>query len=152
MSRCNFPHGFTPSVRELIMATQDQVKVFFYLQLAKWMFEKCLGSSAAFYATLHNTDFTCCHAESYEELYCFSYKPNTDERERQQEWELVDLQAEYNRMGLAGSLWKLSSVNQHYKVSLQTSVCGGCAFFLLVWSRYHFVLLSFFFFFPFFQR
>ncbi|XP_075899597.1 phosphatidylinositol-3-phosphate phosphatase MTMR7-like isoform X2 [Nelusetta ayraudi] len=55
--------------------------------------------------------------ESYEELYCFSYKPNTDERERQQEWELVDLQAEYNRMGLAGSLWKLSSVNQHYKVS-----------------------------------
>lgn len=128
------------------MATQDQVKVFFYLQLAKWMFEKCLGSSAAFYTTLHNTDFTCCHAESYEELYCFSYKPNTDERERQQEWELVDLQAEYNRMGLAGSQWKLSSVNQHYKVSLQTSVCGGCAFFLLVWSRYHFVLLSFFFF------
>lgn len=111
------------------MATQDQVKVFFYLQLAKWMFEKCLGNSAAFYATLHNTDFTCCLAESYEELYCFSYKPNTDERERQQEWELVDLQAEYNRMGLAGSLWKLCSVNQHYKVSLQTSVCGGCAFY-----------------------
>lgn len=77
----------------------------------------------------HTTSiFTFGLAESYEELYCFSYKPNTDEQERQLEWELVDLQAEYSRMGLAGSLWKLSSINQHYKVSLQTPACEGGAF------------------------
>ena len=56
-------------------------------------------------------------AESYEELYCFSYKPNVDEEERLQEWEFLDLKADYSRMGLPNSLWKLSPVNHHYKVS-----------------------------------
>lgn len=55
--------------------------------------------------------------ERYEELYCFSYKPNVDEEERRQEWDLLDLKADYSRMGLPNSLWKLSPVNQHYKVS-----------------------------------
>ncbi|XP_015226556.1 PREDICTED: myotubularin-related protein 7 [Cyprinodon variegatus] len=55
--------------------------------------------------------------ESYEELYCFSYKPNIDEEERRQEWAFGDLRADYRRMGLPNSLWKLSLVNQHYKVS-----------------------------------
>uniref|UniRef100_H3CF16 Myotubularin related protein 7a n=1 Tax=Tetraodon nigroviridis TaxID=99883 RepID=H3CF16_TETNG len=55
--------------------------------------------------------------ERYKELYCFSYNSNTDEQERQQEWAALDVTADYNRMGLPNSLWKLSSVNQQYKVS-----------------------------------
>ncbi|XP_042349294.1 myotubularin-related protein 7a isoform X2 [Plectropomus leopardus] len=55
--------------------------------------------------------------EHYEELYCFSYKPNIDEEDRRQEWDFLDLKADYSRMGLPNSLWKLSPVNQHYKVS-----------------------------------
>uniref|UniRef100_A0A3B5A596 Myotubularin related protein 7 n=1 Tax=Stegastes partitus TaxID=144197 RepID=A0A3B5A596_9TELE len=55
--------------------------------------------------------------ESYEELYCFSYKPNVDEVERRQEWDFLDLKADYSRMGLPNSLWKLSPVNRHHKVS-----------------------------------
>ncbi|XP_006781866.1 myotubularin-related protein 7a [Neolamprologus brichardi] len=55
--------------------------------------------------------------ERYDELYCFSYKPNVDENERRQEWDFLDLKADYSRMGLPSSLWKLSPVNQHYKVS-----------------------------------
>ncbi|XP_049604550.1 myotubularin-related protein 7a isoform X2 [Syngnathus scovelli] len=54
--------------------------------------------------------------ERYDELYCFSYKPN-DEKERRQEWDFLDLRAEYSRMGIPNSLWKHSLVNQHYKVS-----------------------------------
>uniref|UniRef100_A0A8C4HVE2 Myotubularin related protein 7a n=1 Tax=Dicentrarchus labrax TaxID=13489 RepID=A0A8C4HVE2_DICLA len=53
----------------------------------------------------------------YEELYCFSYKPNVDEEERRQEWDFLGLKADYSRMGLPNSLWKLSPVNRHYKVS-----------------------------------
>uniref|UniRef100_A0A8C2WHP6 Myotubularin related protein 7a n=1 Tax=Cyclopterus lumpus TaxID=8103 RepID=A0A8C2WHP6_CYCLU len=55
--------------------------------------------------------------ERCEELYCFSYKPNVDEAERRQEWDFLDLKADYSRMGLPNSLWKFSPVNQHYKVS-----------------------------------
>ncbi|KAF1384304.1 hypothetical protein PFLUV_G00116950 [Perca fluviatilis] len=55
--------------------------------------------------------------ERHTELYCFSYKPNVDEKERCQEWDFLDLKADYSRMGLPNSLWKLSPVNQHYKVS-----------------------------------
>uniref|UniRef100_A0A667ZLA5 Myotubularin related protein 7a n=1 Tax=Myripristis murdjan TaxID=586833 RepID=A0A667ZLA5_9TELE len=55
--------------------------------------------------------------ECYEELYCFSYKPNIDKEERQQQWDFLDLKAEFSRMGVPNSLWKLSSVNRDYKVS-----------------------------------
>ncbi|XP_057707151.1 myotubularin-related protein 7a [Corythoichthys intestinalis] len=55
--------------------------------------------------------------ERYEELYCFSYKPGFDEKERQQEWDFLDLRSEYSRMGIPNSLWKLSLINRHYKVS-----------------------------------
>uniref|UniRef100_A0A147A505 Myotubularin related protein 7a n=1 Tax=Fundulus heteroclitus TaxID=8078 RepID=A0A147A505_FUNHE len=55
--------------------------------------------------------------ERYEELYCFSYKPNIHEEERRREWAFVDLRADFRRMGLPNSQWKLSLVNQHYKVS-----------------------------------
>ncbi|TNM99090.1 hypothetical protein fugu_013654 [Takifugu bimaculatus] len=55
--------------------------------------------------------------ERYEELYYFSFNSNTDEQERRREWALLDVMADYTRMGLPNSLWKLSSVNQQYKVS-----------------------------------
>nr|XP_015801331.2 myotubularin-related protein 7a [Nothobranchius furzeri] len=57
------------------------------------------------------------HPERFVELYCFSYKPNIVEEERRQDWAFMDLKANYSRMGLPNSLWKLSSINQHYKVS-----------------------------------
>lgn len=79
-------------------------------------------------------------AESYEELYCFSYKPNIDGDKRWQEWDFLDVTADYNRMGLPDSLWKLSPVNRHYKVSELTSV------FNLVWTWQQFRLLFCFFF------
>lgn len=55
--------------------------------------------------------------ESYEELYCFSYNPNGAKEQRQLDWAFLDLKAEYGRMGLPNSLWKLSPVNCEYKVS-----------------------------------
>ncbi|KAK7899490.1 hypothetical protein WMY93_020343 [Mugilogobius chulae] len=55
--------------------------------------------------------------ESYEELYCFAYKPNVAEEERQREWDFIDLTSEYKRMGVPNSHWKLSQANQDYKVS-----------------------------------
>lgn len=59
--------------------------------------------------------FAVWFSEKYEELYCFSFNSNTDEQERRHEWALLDVMADYNRMGLPNSLWKLSSVNQQYK-------------------------------------
>ncbi|XP_014896741.1 myotubularin-related protein 7a [Poecilia latipinna] len=55
--------------------------------------------------------------QRYEELYCFSYKPNVDEEERRRDWAFVDLKADFSRMGLPNAQWKLSPVNQQYKVS-----------------------------------
>lgn len=55
--------------------------------------------------------------EQYEELYCFSYNPNIDKEERQHQWDFLDLKAEYSRMGVPNTLWKLCNVNQEYKVS-----------------------------------
>lgn len=69
-------------------------------------------------------------AESFAELYCFSYKPNVDEEERRQEWDFLEVKADYSRMGLPNSMWKLSSINQHYEVRETTDV-----FFLLVLKR-----------------
>lgn len=55
--------------------------------------------------------------KEYEELYCFSFKPNTDKVERHEEWAFLDLKAEYRRLGIPNSLWRSSPVNHHYKVS-----------------------------------
>ncbi|KAE8629675.1 hypothetical protein XENTR_v10000566 [Xenopus tropicalis] len=52
----------------------------------------------------------------YEELYCFSFKPNLDKTEHEEGWKLVDLNEEYNRMGLPKSLWQMSDVNRDYRV------------------------------------
>lgn len=55
--------------------------------------------------------------ESYEEMYCLAYKPNVTAEERQSEWDFVDLNAEYSRMGLPNSFWQLTYINQHYMIS-----------------------------------
>lgn len=78
---------------------------------------------------LWSNKIVLCLAESYEELYCFAYKPNTDEEGRQQEWGFLDLKAEYSRMGLPNPLWRLSSVNRHYKVREPTSLPSGTFFY-----------------------
>ncbi|NXE31158.1 MTMR7 protein, partial [Ptilorrhoa leucosticta] len=52
----------------------------------------------------------------YEELYCFSFNPKLDKEEREQGWKLVDLNEEYNRMGVPNSYWQISDVNRDYRV------------------------------------
>ncbi|KAM3672189.1 myotubularin-related protein 7 isoform X3 [Ammospiza nelsoni] len=52
----------------------------------------------------------------YEELYCFSFNPKLDKEEREQGWKLVDLNEEYNRMGVPNSYWQISDVNRDYGV------------------------------------
>ncbi|XP_062495010.1 myotubularin-related protein 7 isoform X3 [Pezoporus occidentalis] len=52
----------------------------------------------------------------YEELYCFSFNPKLDKEEREQGWKLVDLNKEYNRMGIPNNYWQISDVNRDYGV------------------------------------
>ncbi|XP_064305584.1 myotubularin-related protein 7 isoform X5 [Phalacrocorax carbo] len=52
----------------------------------------------------------------YEELYCFSFNPKLDKEEREQGWKLVDLNEEYNRMGIPNNYWQISDVNRDYGV------------------------------------
>ncbi|XP_072352954.1 myotubularin-related protein 7b isoform X4 [Scyliorhinus torazame] len=52
----------------------------------------------------------------YEELYCFSFNPKQEKNERGRGWNLTDLKAEYNRMGVPNSLWQVSHVNRDYGV------------------------------------
>ncbi|XP_068134732.1 myotubularin-related protein 7 isoform X1 [Hyperolius riggenbachi] len=52
----------------------------------------------------------------YEELYCFSFNPKLDKAEREEGWKLIDMNEEYNRMGVNNSLWQLSDVNRDYRV------------------------------------
>ncbi|XP_038647032.1 myotubularin-related protein 7b isoform X3 [Scyliorhinus canicula] len=52
----------------------------------------------------------------YEELYCFSFNPKQEKNERERGWNLTDLEAEYNRMGVPNSLWQVSHVNRDYGV------------------------------------
>ncbi|XP_027532280.1 myotubularin-related protein 7 isoform X2 [Neopelma chrysocephalum] len=52
----------------------------------------------------------------YEELYCFSFNPKLDKEEREQGWKLVDLNEEYNRMGVPNNYWQICDVNRDYGV------------------------------------
>lgn len=60
----------------------------------------------------------------YEELYCFSFNPKLDKEEREKGWKLVDLNDEYNRMGIPNSYWQISDVNRDYGVSYFFNVMG----------------------------
>lgn len=57
-------------------------------------------------------------SEQYEELYCFSFKPNFNKAERDKNWDFIDLKAEYSRMGVPNKLWHVTSINQEYRVSV----------------------------------
>ncbi|XP_076869437.1 phosphatidylinositol-3,5-bisphosphate 3-phosphatase MTMR6 isoform X2 [Brachyhypopomus gauderio] len=54
--------------------------------------------------------------ESYDELYAFSYNPKQNEQQREEGWQLLDLTAEFERMGLPCDQWQLTDVNRDYKV------------------------------------
>ncbi|XP_006000144.1 myotubularin-related protein 7 isoform X1 [Latimeria chalumnae] len=56
------------------------------------------------------------HPVKYEELYCFLFNPKLDKEERKEGWNLIDLKAEYNRMGVLSSLWQIAHVNRDYRV------------------------------------
>lgn len=53
----------------------------------------------------------------YEDLYAFSYNPKQNDTERLNGWQLIDLAAEYERMGVPNANWQLSDANREYKVS-----------------------------------
>ncbi|XP_026861170.2 myotubularin-related protein 6 isoform X1 [Electrophorus electricus] len=53
---------------------------------------------------------------SYDELYAFSYNPKQNEQQREVGWQLIDLTAEFERLGLPCDQWQLSDVNRDYKV------------------------------------
>uniref|UniRef100_G3NCV0 Myotubularin phosphatase domain-containing protein n=1 Tax=Gasterosteus aculeatus aculeatus TaxID=481459 RepID=G3NCV0_GASAC len=53
---------------------------------------------------------------SYEELYAFSYNPKQSDQQRDEGWQLIDLGAEFERMGVPCDQWQLTNVNRDYKV------------------------------------
>ncbi|KAL6462722.1 hypothetical protein MHYP_G00291440 [Metynnis hypsauchen] len=53
---------------------------------------------------------------SYDELYAFSYNPKQNEQQRDEGWQLIDLGAEFERMGVPCDQWQLTDVNRDYKV------------------------------------
>ncbi|XP_063768362.1 myotubularin-related protein 6 isoform X2 [Eleginops maclovinus] len=53
---------------------------------------------------------------SYEELYAFSYNPKQNDQQREEGWQLIDLGAEFERMGVPCDQWQLTNVNRNYKV------------------------------------
>ncbi|KAF4075645.1 hypothetical protein AMELA_G00221100 [Ameiurus melas] len=53
---------------------------------------------------------------SYDELYAFSYNPKQNEQQREEGWQLIDLGAEFERMGVPCDQWQLTDVNRNYKV------------------------------------
>ncbi|KAK3535915.1 hypothetical protein QTP70_021211 [Hemibagrus guttatus] len=55
-------------------------------------------------------------AERYEELYCFSFKPNGSKADRDKNWDFIDLKAEYSRMGVPNKLWHATAINREYRV------------------------------------
>lgn len=54
---------------------------------------------------------------SYEELYAFSYNPKQNDQQREEGWQLIDLRAEYERMGVPCDQWQLTDVNRDFKVN-----------------------------------
>uniref|UniRef100_A0A669ESG8 Myotubularin related protein 6 n=1 Tax=Oreochromis niloticus TaxID=8128 RepID=A0A669ESG8_ORENI len=52
----------------------------------------------------------------YDELYAFSYNPKQNDQQREEGWQLIDLGAEFERMGVPCDQWQLTDVNRDYKV------------------------------------
>lgn len=58
-------------------------------------------------------------AVCYDELYAFSYNPKQNDQQREEGWQLIDLAAEFERMGVPCDQWQLTDVNREYKVGLK---------------------------------
>ena len=56
--------------------------------------------------------------ETLEDLYAFSYNPQSEQLTRSAGWALFDIQSEYARMGLPNSEWCCSNLNKDYRVSI----------------------------------
>ncbi|XP_029004011.1 myotubularin-related protein 6 [Betta splendens] len=56
------------------------------------------------------------HPASYEDVYAFSYNPKQNDQQREEGWQLIDLGAEFERMGVPCDQWQLTDVNRDYKV------------------------------------
>lgn len=69
-------------------------------------------------------------SERYEELYCFSFKTNFNKAERDENWDFIDMKAEYSRMGVPNKLWHVTSINREYRVSVYLN----CYFLMFVSS------------------
>ncbi|XP_078370553.1 phosphatidylinositol-3,5-bisphosphate 3-phosphatase MTMR6-like isoform X2 [Oculina patagonica] len=54
--------------------------------------------------------------EKLEDLYAFSYNPQTEKLTRSAGWALFDIQSEYARMGLPNNEWCCSSLNKDYQI------------------------------------
>uniref|UniRef100_A0A8C9U0W4 Myotubularin related protein 6 n=1 Tax=Scleropages formosus TaxID=113540 RepID=A0A8C9U0W4_SCLFO len=53
---------------------------------------------------------------SFDELYAFSYNPKQNDQQREEGWQLIDLSAEFERMGVPCDQWHWTDVNREYKV------------------------------------
>ncbi|MBN3321695.1 MTMR6 protein, partial [Atractosteus spatula] len=53
---------------------------------------------------------------SHEELYAFSYNPQQNDEQREEGWQLIDLAAEFERMGVPCDQWQMTDANRDYKV------------------------------------
>lgn len=66
--------------------------------------------------SLSITMYICTSPAYYEELYAFSYNPKQNDQQREEGWQLIDLNAEFERMGVPCDQWQLTDVNREYKV------------------------------------
>lgn len=67
-------------------------------------------------------------SEKYSELYCMSFNPNVNKEEREESWNLIDLMADYKRMGVPNNLWVSTTANSEYRVSRNAMCVEGVKF------------------------
>ena len=101
-----------PHPRHVIGSTPYYYLVYYYYlviaHILRWITKGklkvslCLGLSLSLVA--------------YEELYAFSYNPKQNDQQREDGWQLIDLGAEYERMGVPCDQWQLTDVNRDFKV------------------------------------
>lgn len=57
-----------------------------------------------------------------DELYAFLYNPKQNEVERSEGWAVMDLAADFKRMGLPNDHWETTELNKDYEVA-SSSFC-----------------------------
>ncbi|KAG7233662.1 hypothetical protein INR49_006739 [Caranx melampygus] len=62
---------------------------------------------------------------SYEELYAFSYNPKQNDQQREEGWQLIDLGAEFERMGVPCDQWQLTDVCETYPRDLYVPITAS---------------------------